>query len=110
VRYLPSKEQEIIEQIKIAEQQSDLIVSEAKTESSFLIEKAQSDRVRRLEEAKHEAREILKKKIEEARDTKQFEQLIIEAEKESAELIEINKDKISRVAIKVAEFILDINE
>jgi len=109
VRYLPSKEQEIIEQIKIAERQADQIVSEANTESSFLIEKAQSDRVRRLEQAKHEAREILKKKIEEARDTKQFEQLITKAEKESAELIDTNKDKISKAAEEVAEFILNIN-
>ena len=109
MRYLPSKEQEIIEQIKIAERQADQIVSEANTESSFLIEKAQSDRVRRLEQAKHEAREILKKKIEEARDTKQFEQLITKAEKESAELIDTNKDKISKAAEEVAEFILNIN-
>ncbi|MHA1217144.1 MAG: hypothetical protein ACTSSN_08945 [Candidatus Heimdallarchaeaceae archaeon] len=106
---MPSKEQEIIEQIKIAERQADQIVSEANTESSFLIEKAQSDRVRRLEQAKHEAREILKKKIEEARDTKQFEQLITKAEKESAELIDTNKDKISKAAEEVAEFILNIN-
>ncbi|MCE7738219.1 MAG: hypothetical protein KAU62_02475 [Candidatus Heimdallarchaeota archaeon] len=107
---MPSKEQEIIEQIKIAEQQADQIVSEAKNESSFLIEKARSDRVRKLEKAKNEAREILKKKIDEARDTKQFEHLIIEAEKESAKLIETNKDKISRVAKEVAKFILDIYE
>ena len=109
MKYLPSKEQEIIEQIKIAEQQAEDVVSKVRNESNVLIEKAQSDRVRRLEKAKNEAREILKQRIEEARDTKQFEHLITEAEKNSAELIKKKKDKISSVAEETAEFILEIN-
>jgi vacuolar-type H+-ATPase subunit H len=104
---LPSKEHEIIKQIKIAEQQSAEAIKNAKNEAAILIEKAQSDRVRQLEDAKAEAREILKVKIAEAKDPVKHEKLIEEAKKQSQIINESCDDRLGDVAEQVITFILE---
>ncbi|MCG3227033.1 MAG: hypothetical protein H7645_08945 [Candidatus Heimdallarchaeota archaeon] len=107
---MSSKELELIEQIKLAEQQAEKTIQDSKTEASKLLEKAQNDRIRRLENAKHEAREILKTKIEEARTSHDYDILVEEAEGECAKIREKTKDKIPEVSKKVASFILEIGK
>ena len=45
------------------------MVTDAKNEVNLILEKAQSDRIKRIENAKTEVREILKKRMENAKDT-----------------------------------------
>jgi len=110
VKYLPSKEHELIKQIKVAEQQAEQIVKDAETEVALVIEKAQSDRIRRLEYAKTEAREILKKKVEEAKDTSNYMKLIEDSEKSSEKLLDKVRPKIPKVAELVSDYILEIGK
>ena len=107
---MSSNEHELIEQIKLAEQQAEQLVRDAKNKSSKILVKAQSERIRRLESAKREAREILKKKIDEARDSRKHEKVLASAEKESIELKEKTHPKIAETAKKIAEFILEISK
>ena len=109
VIYLPSREQEIIQQIKIAEQQSAELIDNARNESALLIEKAQSDRVRQLEDAKADAREILKVKIAEAKDRTDYEKLIAEAKKQSIEIHKSCDDRMDEVAEQIIDFILEMD-
>ncbi len=110
MKYLPSKEHELIKQIKVAEQRAEQIVKDAETESALVMEKVQSERIRKLEQAKTEARELLKKKVEEAKDTSQYSDLIENAEKNSKELFEKVKHKIPKVAELVSDHILEIGK
>ena len=110
MKYLPSIEYELIKQIKVAEQQAEQILRDVETESAFVIEKAQSDRIRRLEHAKTEAREILKKKVEEAKDTSNYIKLIEDSEKNSEKLLDKIRPKIPEVAELVSEYILEISK
>ncbi len=110
MKYLPSTEQELIKQIKVAEHRAEQIVKEAEIESALVIEKAQSERIRRLEHAKTEAREILKKKVEEAKDTSDYKKLIENANKNSEKLFDEVKPKIPEVAELVANHILEIGK
>lgn len=108
MKYLPSIEHELIKQIKVAEQRAEQIVKDAATESAMVIEKAQSARIRRLEHAKTEAREILKKKVEEAKDTSNYNKLIENAKKSSEKLFDKIRPKIPEVAELVSDHILEI--
>ncbi|MHA1201053.1 MAG: hypothetical protein ACTSQ4_00855 [Candidatus Heimdallarchaeaceae archaeon] len=105
---MPLIEHELIKQIKVAEQRAEQIQKDAETESALVIEKAQSDRIRRLEHAKTEAREILKKKVEEAKDTSNYIKLIKDSEKSSEILLEKIRPKINEAADLVANHILEI--
>ncbi len=110
MKSLPSIEHELIKQIKVAEQQAEQIVKDAETESALVTEKAQSDRIRRLEHAKTDARELLKKKVEEAKDTSTYLILIENAEKKSEKLFDEIRPKIPEVADLVSDYILEIGK
>lgn len=110
MKYLPSIEHELIKQIKVAEQRAEQIQKDVETESALVIEKAQSDRIRRLEHAKTEAREILKKKVEEAKDTSNYINLIKDSEKSSEKLLEKVRPKIPEVTELVSDYILEIGK
>ncbi len=110
MKYLPSIEHNLIKQIKVAEQRAEQIQRDAETESALVIEKAQSDRIRRLEHAKTEAREILKKKVEEAKDTSNYMKLIEDSEKSSEKLLDKVRPKIPEVTELVANHILEIGK
>lgn len=98
----------MIKQIKLAEQQAKEIITKAENETALLIEKAHSDKVRRLENAKKEAREVLKTKIEEAKDTSNYEILIKNAQRDVEKLFEYSKPKIKAISKEISEYVLTL--
>lgn len=86
------------------------MVTDAKNEVNLILEKAQSDRIKRIENAKTEVREILKKRMENAKDTSKYQILITQAEDE-AELLRSNIiENIPKVAKQITDFILKLGK
>ena len=84
------------------------MINDAQKEVKILLEKAHSDRIRRIENAKTESREILKKKMEEAKDTSKYEIIVKKAEDEADLLRNKIKNNIPKVAKQMTDFILKL--
>jgi len=86
------------------------MINDAQNEVNLLLEKAQSDRIRRIESAKTESREILKKRMENVKDTTKYEEIIKQARDETDLLRNKIKDRIPEVAEQITDFILKLGK